>query len=212
MYLVKTPWWLRQLYSTLTWQIPVQEKKLFLTFDDGPHELATPFVLDELKKYNARATFFCIGKNVVQHPGIYNQILSDGHMVGNHTNNHVNGWKTNDEEYLQNIETAHQVFKSELFRPPYGRIKKSQARLVQKRYKVVMWDVLSGDFDVRLPADKCLQNVVKHSTKGSIIVFHDSQKAFEKLAYILPKVLKHFTDLGYTFSVIPTSGDTAGSR
>jgi peptidoglycan/xylan/chitin deacetylase (PgdA/CDA1 family) len=181
------------------------EKVMYLTFDDGPHATVTPFVLQQLQQYNAKATFFCIGKNVVEQPTIYQQILNDGHSIGNHTHNHLNGWKTNDASYLKNIELAAQHIQSNLFRPPYGRIKKSQAKQLMLRnanMKIVMWDVLSGDFDTQLSPQKCLDNVLKNVTQGSIVVFHDSEKAFERLQYALPKTLEHFSNLGYTFKAL----------
>lgn len=216
MYFVKAPFWLRSLYRALIWKIPESEKILYLTFDDGPHTTATPFVLDELKKHNARATFFCIGKNVHAEPAIYQRILDEGHRVGNHTQNHVNGWKLSETEYLNNIELAAKWIHSNLFRPPYGRIKKGSIQkvknlieqLAKKRgvyaaAKIVMWDVLSGDFDKKISPQKCLENVLKNASKGSIIVFHDSTKAWERLAFALPEVLAHFTKEGYQFNVIP---------
>jgi len=167
-----------------------------------------------LQQYNAKATFFCIGKNVVEQPTIYQQILNDGHSIGNHTHNHLNGWKTNDASYLNNIKLAEQSIQSNLFRPPYGRIKKSQAKQLMLRnanMKIVMWDVLSGDFDTQLSPQKCLDNVLKNVTQGSIVVFHDSEKAFERLEYALPKTLEHFSNLGYTFKAISNSEFTVPS-
>jgi peptidoglycan-N-acetylglucosamine deacetylase len=209
MYLIKTPWWLKALYPKFIWNINVANKVLYLTFDDGPHPTATPFVLNELKKYNAKATFFCIGKNVVEQPIIYQQILDEGHAVGNHTYNHLNGWKTNDEEYVQNIQAAAKVIDSHLFRPPYGRITRFQARLVESqfkisnlKFKIIMWDVLSGDFDTNITPQKCLANVVLHAKQGSIILFHDSTKAWDRMSYALPKVLEHFSKEGYRFERI----------
>lgn len=204
-YLVKTPWWLKRFYSTLVWHIPVKEKVLYLSFDDGPHPVATPFVLDELKKYGAKATFFCIGKNVQEYPQLYKRILSEGHRVGNHTQNHLNGWKVTDKEYLENIRQAARYIDSDLFRPPYGRISAFQASLLQKapnHFKVIMWDVLSGDFDRSLTAEKCTHHVKRYSRPGSIIVFHDSEKAFERVEGALPEVLQHFAGLGYRFDTI----------
>ena len=202
MYFVKTPWWLKQFYPSLTWHIATNKKELFLTFDDGPHPLATPYVLDTLQEFGAKATFFCIGKNVEQYADLYQRISNEGHAIGNHTYNHLNGWKSTDIEYLGNIETAASVIDSNLFRPPYGRIKKTQARQLIPRFKIIMWDVLSGDFDISLSPEKSLHNVVHHSRPGSIIVLHDSQKAFRIVQDILPKVLHHFAGQGYTFSPI----------
>ncbi len=204
-YFIKTPRWLKKLYSGCTWQMPDQEKNIYLTFDDGPHPDATPFVLDELKKHNAKATFFCIGKNVLEQPAIYKRIISDGHAVGNHTFNHLNGWKTDDEMYLQNIAEAKKYIDSVLFRPPYGRITKFQLRLLSTAkhpLTTIMWTVLSGDFDSSVSNEKCLRNVLKNSGNGSIVVFHDSKKAYERLVFVLPKVLEYFTEKGYRFEKI----------
>jgi peptidoglycan/xylan/chitin deacetylase (PgdA/CDA1 family) len=204
-YLVRTPWWLKNIYSALIWRVPVKEKVLYLSFDDGPHPEITPFVLDELKKYDARATFFCIGKNVKEYPQIYRRVLLEGHRVGNHTQNHLNGWKTDDKKYIQNIRDAAQLIDSDLFRPPYGRIGTLQSKLLRGapfHYKIVMWEVLSGDFDRAIDAQRCTRNVLRHARTGSIVVFHDSEKAFDRLSVALPAVLKHFSGLGYRFEVI----------
>jgi len=164
-YLVKTPWWLKKLYPSYIWDIPVEEKILYLTFDDGPHETATPFVLEQLRKYNARATFFCIGKNVVDNPVIYRQIIEEGHTVGNHTFHHVNGWKTANKKYTADVFEAAKYIDSNLFRPPYGRISRFQAKvlmqenrrqtMVTKGFKIIMWSVLSGDFEQGLCFAEC---------------------------------------------------------
>jgi peptidoglycan/xylan/chitin deacetylase (PgdA/CDA1 family) len=178
---------------------------LYLTFDDGPHPTITPFVLDTLRQYQAKATFFCIGKNVEAYPGIYAQIMFEGHAVGNHTQHHVNGWEVSDEAYLDDITTASKHIKSNLFRPPYGRIKKSQMKKIKQQFpdmRIVMWDVLSADFDTRLNADACLGYTVYHSKSGSIVLFHDSEKAFPRMQTALPKMLAHFANEGYTFEAI----------
>lgn len=203
-YFVKTPWWLKKIYPSYIWHIGTDEKIIYLTFDDGPHEHATPFVLDELKKHNAKATFFCIGKNVVAHGGIYKRILEEGHTVGNHTYHHLNGWKTPDAEYLKDVSEAAKVIDSSLFRPPYGRIRSFQAKNIgaamkEPSSKIVMWDVLSGDFDNGITKSQCLQNVVLNAKKGSIIVFHDSEKAFPLLEYVLPHTLDFFVNKGFRF-------------
>jgi peptidoglycan/xylan/chitin deacetylase (PgdA/CDA1 family) len=207
MYLIKTSWWLKLFYPSFLWHKNESDKVLYLTFDDGPHPTATLFVLEQLKQYNAKATFFCIGKNVLEEPLIYQQILSEGHSVGNHTHNHLSGWKTDDAIYLENIQQAAKYIDSKLFRPPYGRIKKSQAKKLQpaasnQKFRIIMWDVLSGDFDTKISPEKCLSNVINHATTGSIIVFHDSTKAWERLSYTLPKTLEHFSKLGYTFKAL----------
>ena len=204
-YLVRTHWWLKIFYPGCVWEVKTREKELFFTFDDGPHPVATPFVLAELEKYNAKATFFCIGKNVKENENLYSSILREGHAVGNHTYNHLNAWKTKDKAYLENIFEAKQIITSNLFRPPYGRISNFIiARLKGEKYKLktIMWSVLSGDFDKSLSNKRCYLNVVRNAKRGSIIVFHDSEKAFEKLSYTLPRVLKYFSERGYVFKSI----------
>ncbi len=185
--------------------MPVTDKTLFLSFDDGPHPVITPFVLDELKKYNAKACFFCIAKNVIAYPDVYKRIIDEGHSVGNHGFNHLNGWKTDDAVYLDDIAEAKKYIDSNLFRPPYGRIGKfqlSQLSLPRFKLKTVMWSVLSGDFDEQLSQEKCLEYVLLHTKPGSIIVFHDSEKANERMRYALTGTLKYFNNLGYRFEKI----------
>jgi peptidoglycan/xylan/chitin deacetylase (PgdA/CDA1 family) len=205
-YFTKTPFWLKMLYPTCLWNYRPDgtQKKIYLSFDDGPHVTATPFVLDELKKYNARATFFCIGKNVLAEPLLYKRILLEGHCVGNHTQNHLNGWKTDNKTYLENIENARNLIDSNLFRPPYGKATAFQIRnLIEKlQYRVVMWDVLAGDFDPKVNGTQAAQRVVQKSKSGSIIVFHDSAKAFEVLQVALPIVLSYFSGQGFSFETI----------
>ena len=200
------PWYIKAVMpSSLIWSLPNADNHVYLTFDDGPHPLATPFVLDCLKQYNAKATFFCIGKNVVEQPAIYQRILAEGHAVGNHTMNHLNGFKTPAEDYIQNIELAQSHITSHLIRPPYGRIKKSQAQLIQQLHpqnKIIMWSVLSGDFDTSLHGSACFNYVKKYTKSGSIIVFHDSQKAFERLKVALPLTLEWLKDNQYVTATI----------
>ena len=218
MYLIKSPLLLKWYYPSLLWNKSRTEKVIYLTFDDGPIPNVTDFVLKTLKVFNAKATFFCIGDNIVKHPDVYANVINDGHAIGNHTFNHLKGWKTNDETYIENTLKCQALTKSNLFRPPYGRIKKSQIRSLQSlvlspqsdprlktqdsRLNIIMWDVLSGDFDINLSPEKCYQNVIKHTESGSIIVFHDSLKAFDRFAYALPLVLKYFTNKGFTFSTL----------
>lgn len=200
MYFTKTPWWLRALYPSLVWRMPAGEKKIYLTFDDGPHPVATPFVLDQLAAYGAKASFFCIGKNVADEPEIYQRILAEGHAVGNHTQHHLNGWKTADAEYINDTMKAAEYIQSNLFRPPYGRIKRSQINALQKKeMKIIMWDVLSADFDTNLTPQASLSYVLYHTKPGSIVLFHDSEKAWERMSGALPAVLQHFSAEGYTF-------------
>ncbi|HXD77322.1 MAG TPA: polysaccharide deacetylase family protein [Puia sp.] len=206
-YFVKTPWWLLKLYGRLVWRVSGEEKAIYLTFDDGPNPVATPFVLEELKKYGARATFFCIGKNVEEQPELYRRILLDGHRVGNHTHNHLNGWKVDGKRYVDNVREAAKRIDSDLFRPPYGRIGLLQSRVLRAapfHYQIVMWDVLSADFDVALTGEHCARNVYQNGKAGSIVVFHDSEKAFERLRVALPLVLEKFSNEGYRFEAIRT--------
>jgi len=208
-YFIKTPWWLKKLYGNCIWEMPNTEKIIYLSFDDGPHPVITTFVLDTLAQYNAKATFFCIGKNVVEQSAVYERIVQEGHAVGNHTFNHLNGWHTNDTVYLQDIATAKKHIDAPLFRPPYGRITSFQLKMLatdQYQLTSIMWTVLSGDFDQKMSKEKCLQNVLTKTGKGSIVVFHDSEKAFEKLKYALPKVLEHFSRKGYQFKKISGIG------
>ena len=179
------------------WHIPNLENKVYLTFDDGPTPEITNWVLNELEKYNAEATFFCIGKNVEKYPEIHKSVIKNGHSIGNHTFNHLNGWLTNDEIYLKNVSLAANILPKncKLFRPPYGKIKPSQTKKLQNLgYKIIMWDILSADFDHEISPQQCLQNVLKNIESGSIIVFHDSQKAFSNLEYVLPKTLQYLKE------------------
>jgi peptidoglycan-N-acetylglucosamine deacetylase len=205
-YVVTTPWWLKMGFpGGLTWNLPSTEKVIYFTFDDGPHPVATPFVLDELKKYNAKATFFCIGKNVEQHTDIYKRILLEGHRTGNHTYNHLNCWKTDEEIWLNDVKEAASFIDSNLFRPPYGKIKSFCARILQNAappYRIIMWNVLSADFDVQKKGNQCFEHVKKHGKDGSIVVFHDSEKAFPRLKEALPKCLDFFSAQGFQFKSI----------
>lgn len=204
MYLVKTPKIIQNLFPNFFWRVPSNEKVIYLTFDDGPIPEVTPWVLDQLKQFNAKATFFCVGDNVRKYPEVFDTLIEDGHAIGNHTFNHLNGWGTDNIKYFHNVRNCARQVKSDLFRPPYGRLMPKQAQFLQRHYKIIMWDVLSGDFDPAISKDQCLYNVVSKAKEGSIIVFHDSEKAFEKLQDVLPKTLKHFQDLGYRFEALST--------
>jgi len=204
------------LFPNFIWQIPNAENKIYLTFDDGPIPEITEFVLDELNKHNAKATFFCIGDNIRKHPHIYTKIIENNHSVGNHTFNHLKGWNTSLEEYLENTNLCEEQFekssnlepqtlnlKPKLFRPPYGRITASQAKALRKLgYKIIMWNVLSVDYSQSISPEKCIENVLKNTKSGSIIVFHDSVKAFPNLKIALPIVLKDLSQKGFVFGKI----------
>lgn len=199
-YLIKTPRLLKAIYNRCIWHIKEHANSIYLTFDDGPHPEITAFVLDQLKKYDAKASFFCIGKNVEAFPEIYTRIQQEGHAIGNHTHNHLNGWKTENIQYLKNIRKATEFIDSHMFRPPYGKISHAQAIAIERMFpemKIIMWDVLSGDFDLNLDGVDCLQNVISTTKPGSIIVFHDSEKAWDRLKYTLPRFLKYSQDQGW---------------
>lgn len=197
-YLTSSPWWLRRLYPDCLWEMPANEGKVYLTFDDGPHPDATPMVLDMLAAAGAKASFFCIGDNVRKYPEIYQRVLAEGHRVGNHSYHHLNGWRTSDDVYLEDIQAASQLIDSNIFRPPYGRIRRSQIRALRNSgLRPVMWSLLSGDFDPQLSAAKCAENVLKNLAPGHIVVFHDSQKALQKIQYALPLVLKLIRERGW---------------
>lgn len=228
MYLVKSPLLLKWFYSALTWNKSRSTKIVYLTFDDGPVPNVTEFVLNTLKSFDIKATFFCIGDNIIKHPELFERIKNEGHAIGNHTFNHLNGWKTDDETYINNVLKCQELTQTSLFRPPYGRIRKSQIQKLKSeigsltklkdqslklkanpqpvthnpQLNIVMWDVLSGDFDPTLSPKKCYHNVIKNTENGSIIVFHDSVKAFDRLKYALPKAITYLINEGYQFSVL----------
>ena len=211
--LVKTPLVAKKMFPNYVWDIATNNKVIYLTFDDGPTAEITPWVLDTLKKFNAKATFFCIGKNIETHPDIFQNILNDGHVIGNHTFNHVKGWKTKTKNYLADVDKAQKIIEFQksdiinhqspiinLFRPPYGQITPSQGKeLIALGYKIIMWDVLSFDWDASTNEASCLKNVISKTTPGSIVVLHDSIKASKNMQYTLPKVLAYFTKKGYSF-------------
>lgn len=239
-YWIKTNKLIKRLFFNQVWDIPNTEKKIYLTFDDGPTPEITQWVLSVLKQYNVKATFFCIGDNIRKYPEIFQEVIAEGHQIGNHTYNHLQGWKTSNKLYLENIdscqkaismhkvkgnpETAEPVLEKNatspimhleikinrpqsanfrLFRPPYGKISTLQAGKLRKLgYKIIMWDVLSADFDIRITPEECLENVVKNTTQGSIIVFHDSRKAFKNLEYALPKTIEILKKKGFLFDTI----------
>ena len=208
---IKTNPIIKNIFSNYVWTIANDKKKVFLTFDDGPTTEITEWVLAQLKKYNFKATFFCIGNNIEKHPDLFNQLITEGHAIGNHTFNHVKGWNTPNKTYLKEVEKCEEMIEhysinqnlSKLFRPPYGKIKPLQSRKLRKLgYKIIMWDVLSADYKRTITKEKCLENVVKNVESGSIIVFHDSIKAFPNLEFVLPKTLQFLSENGYQCEII----------
>lgn len=203
-YLHKTPKIIQWLYPQLQWRYRSNNKILYLTFDDGPIPEVTPKVLDFLKQRNIKASFFCVGENIEKHPNIFRRVVDEGHTIANHTYNHLNGWKTSDEDYLENIKRCNtQISKfglnNKLFRPPYGRITRRQIKLLKDEYKIVMWDVLSGDFDHELSNERCLRRTIDSTSCGSIIIFHDSIKSISKIDHVLPAYIDHFLNKGFKF-------------
>lgn len=191
--------WMKKFSSDVIWDKIGNGKTLYLTFDDGPTPGITEKVLDVLDKHNAKGTFFCLGRNVDRHPELYADIIKKGHAVGNHTYSHLKGWDMNNEDYFSDIELASHYIKSNLFRPPYGRIRRSQIKELKDKYKIILWDVMSHDYESRISKERSLRAVIKYAHEGSIVVFHDSLKAWPKLEYILPRVLEEFKGKGYGF-------------
>ena len=200
--LVRPPKLLRSFFKGSIWRMDKTEPIIYLTFDDGPIPELTPWVLDILKIHQVKATFFCVGENILKNPEIFKRITKEGHQVGNHTNNHIKGWEVSTTVYHENIEKCQSLTKTNLFRPPYGRIKKSQYKLISKKYKVVFWDVLTYDYDRLTSPKKCLDNALKHTRNGSIIVFHDNIKAEENLKFSLSHYIEHFLKLNYKFATL----------
>jgi len=211
----KTPLVVKKIFPEYIWDISTSQKELYLTFDDGPTPEVTNWVLNSLRQFNAKATFFCIGDNVNKYPELFNKVLEEGHSIGNHTQNHIKGWKTKTKIYLENVLRAEEVISLQssvfsnqsqiinLFRPPYGQIKPKQGKKIMALgYKIVMWDVLSFDWDNSISKEDCFNNVVSKCQNGSIIVFHDSIKASNNMKFALPKVLEHFTEKGVSFKAI----------
>ena len=201
--LFRSPFFLPWVYPSLLWRVDTKANELFLTFDDGPVAGPTEFVLDTLGKYNIKATFFCIGENIEKHPDIFLRIKADKHAVGNHTFNHIKGWNCTTEEYVSNVNRCSPFFDSldNLFRPPYGRITKAQINAL-KTHKIVMWDVLTQDYDQHLSEEKCLRGSINATRPGSIVVFHDSFKAERNMRYTLPRYIDYFLNQGFSFKTI----------
>jgi peptidoglycan/xylan/chitin deacetylase (PgdA/CDA1 family) len=194
--------WIKRFYPNVIWDKRESGKKLYLTFDDGPTPVITEKVLNLLDVYGAKSTFFCLGRNVERHPDVYEEIIKRGHSVGNHTYSHLKGWKSGNEEYFKDIGLAAQLIKSVLFRPPYGQISRSQIRHLKNKYRIILWEVMSHDYENRVSKERSLRAVLRYTKHGSILVFHDSVKAWNKLEYILPNVLEEFSGRGFKFERI----------
>jgi peptidoglycan/xylan/chitin deacetylase (PgdA/CDA1 family) len=211
---VKTPLVVKKMLPNYVWDIATDEQIIYLTFDDGPTPDITEWTLKTLSQFNAKATFFCIGNNIEKHPEIFQKVLNDGHSIGNHTHNHIKGWKTSTEDYVANVLKAEKVINSEfriqnsefkvnLFRPPYGQLKNKQGKALRKLgYNIIMWDVIAFDWEAAISSEKCLNNVLTKTENGSIVVFHDSVKASKHLQYALPKMLAYFSEKGFVFKAI----------
>lgn len=198
-----TPYWLRMLGgSGLIWEIPGAGKSLYLTFDDGPGPETTPHILEMLRHYGVKATFFCVGENVVKYPGLYAGILAAGHATGNHGYNHLKGWKTATRRYVENAEQCSKVVESNLFRPPYGKMTGAQRRALKNKYDIIMWTVLSRDYDAKVNRERCLERSWKYTRPGAIIVFHDHLKSMDKVNYVIPGYLERALAEGYNFKLI----------
>lgn len=209
-FFVNTSRWMHRLFPNYTWRVETKEPIVYLTFDDGPTPFVTPWVLELLKKFEAKATFFCIGSNLEEHPKIAENILKEGHLLCNHTLHHEKGWNTKNSHYLKSVQETETIINSikpihrKLFRPPYGRIKSSQAKALKSMgYEIVMWDVLSRDYAKYISTQECVQNVLNYTKSGSIVVFHDSKKAFPIMEKALPEILISLKNKGYRFESLP---------
>lgn len=202
MFIEQPSKWLRWIYPKALWRINPEEHAVYLTFDDGPIPESTPFILDTLKEYGAKATFFMVGENVVKHHDLYQRILDEGHQIGNHTYNHMGSLRHYIVTYYNNVEKANEVIHSHLFRPPHGWMWLGAYNMLRRKYKIVMWDLVTRDYSHLLNAFDVLRNVVLYARNGSIITFHDSLKSIEKLRYALPAALRYLKEQGYEFKVI----------
>ena len=197
--LIKTPTLIQFFFPSLLWSKKRDKKILYLTFDDGPYNMLSPFILDELKKYKAKATFFYLGSKAEKYPQLIKRCKDENHKIGNHSYSHPNGWKTKNSRYYQDIEKANKLLNSNLFRPPYGRIKPSQINHLKKYYKIIMWDILSWDFDKKTSSEECYNNIIKNTKSGSIIVLHENEKSAKTVKEVLPKILSYFSSQGFKF-------------
>lgn len=202
MHFVRPFFILNYVYPQAIWRKEKDRNNIYLTFDDGPIPEITPWILDCLKEKKVKATFFCVGENVSKYPEIFQRILDEGHAVGNHTYNHLKGWATDDQKYFENIEKSNKLIQSNLFRPPYGRASKSQMKELAKKYQIIMWDVLTGDYDKNISPEQCYKNCINNSRNGSIIVFHDNVKAIDNVQYALPRSIDYLLQKGFQFKTL----------
>jgi len=198
----RPPKLLQSLLPQCFWSLPNKQNKIYLTFDDGPTPEVLPFILKTLDTYKVSATFFCVGENMQKHPDLVKEMLKRGHAIGNHTYNHISGWRTKNKTYFENIEACNKIYKSKLFRPPYGRLRASQANELHRKYKIIMWDVLSYDYDKNVLPETCFRNVIDATKSGSVIVFHDNVKALKNLEYALPHSIDFLLKKDFVFDVI----------
>ena len=198
MFLAKMPAIVKKFYSKFEWDGSLtQPPCIYLTFDDGPHPTITPWVIEQLAQYDAQATFFCVGENVLKFPETFELIKHMGHTVGNHTYNHLRGYNTDHDEYIENVAKADQLINSKLFRPPHGRIKSKQANtLIEQGYRIIMWSIIAGDWDRSLDPQRCLENIIFNLEPGNIVVLHDSEKSWDRMNYVLPRLLEHCKNEG----------------
>lgn len=202
-YSVKTPSILKIIFPDVLWSIYSDKPTLYLSFDDGPETENTEWILENLANFEAKATFFCLGKQLEKKPDLYDKILAEGHICGNHTFNHLNGWNCSTKNYLEDIERCSEFIDSKLFRPPYGKLTYNQYKSLKKLgFKIVLWDIMPGDFDSTLQKEKCLSNILRFTKNGSIIVLHENNNSQKNLRYVLPRLLEHYTEKGFRFSTI----------
>ena len=203
-YFTKKPWILKQIYGNVVWEMNEEEKSIYLTFDDGPHPTETRFILDLLQQYSAKGTFFCLGMNVENHPDIFEEVIKEGHSIGNHTFSHFDGWRTNQEKYFNDVTKASELIKTKIFRPPYGHITRFEVKKLTENHhlKTIMWSIMAGDFDHKTSGEQCLHNVIDYAKPGSIVVFHDNDSASKNMRYALPRALDFFSNNGYSFKSI----------
>jgi peptidoglycan-N-acetylglucosamine deacetylase len=206
MYFVRIPGIVKSLYPSIIWDVPDATQQLFLTFDDGPHPEITPWVLKQLKKYDAKATFFCLGKQAENYPELVQQIKAEGHRIGSHGYAHLNGWKTNDEVYHSDVMKSIEILplnnqEKKIFRPPYGKIKKSQLSIIHASFSIINWSLMPGDFDASISSEKCLKRLLT-AKSGDIIVLHDNKLSRKHVQFALPAFLAHYKEKNYTFDTL----------